>query len=157
MFLDNTLSMEQHISHLCRSAYLAMRHIASIRTYMTEKKTPTVQLVCSFVLYRLDYCNATLAGLPTTHIARLQRIRNNAARLVLQKSKRQHVIPLLKQLHWLPIQTPIDYKLATLAFRHFDGSLPQYLSSRLDKSINISRPDRLDQAMTGFSGFHDGN
>ena len=60
------------------------------------------------------------------------RIQNNAARLVLQKSKRQHVTPLLKQLHWLPIQTRIDYKLATLAFRHFDGSLPQYLSSRLD-------------------------
>ena len=38
----------------------------------------------------------------------------------------------LKQLHWLPIQTRIDCKLATLAFRHFDGSLPQYLSSRLD-------------------------
>ena len=90
--------------------------------------------MCSFVLSRLDYCNATLAGLPATHIARLQRIQNNtvAARLVLQKSKRQHVTPLLKQLHWLPIQTRIDYKLATLAFRHFDGSLPEYLSSRLD-------------------------
>ena len=57
VFLDNTLSMEQHISHLCRSAYLAMRQIASIRRYLTEKNT--VQLVCSFVLSRLDYCNAT--------------------------------------------------------------------------------------------------
>ena len=98
-------------------------------------------MVCSFVLSRLDYCNATLAGLPATHIARLQRIQNNAARLVLQKSKRQHVTPLLKQLHWLPIQTRIDYKLATLAFRHFDGSLPQYLS--LQGWIYINRPDRL--------------
>ena len=78
---------------------------------------------------RLDYCYATLAGLPATHIAHLQRIQNNAARLVLQKSKR-HVTPLLKQLHWLPIQTRIDYKLATLAFRHFDGSLPQYFKAR---------------------------
>ena len=134
--LDNTLPMEQHISHLCRSAYLAMRQTASIRRYLTEKKT-TVQLVCSFVLSSLGYCNATLAGLPATHIARLQRIQNNAARLVLQKSKR-HVTPLLKQLHWLPIQTGIDYKLATLAFRHCDGSLPQYLSSRLD----IYQPSR---------------
>ena len=73
-----------------------------------------------------------LAGLPATHIARLQRIQNNAARLVLQISQRQHVTLLLKQLHWLPIQTRINYKLATLAFRHFGGSLPQYLSSRLD-------------------------
>ena len=130
VFLDNTLSMKQHISHLCRSAYLAIRQIASIRRYLTEKNT--VQLVCSFVLSRLDYCNTTLAGLPATHIARLLRIQNNAARLLLQKSTRQHVTPLLKQLHWLPIQTRIDCKLATLAFRHFDGSLPQYLSSRLD-------------------------
>ena len=86
VFLDNTLSMEQHISHLCRSAYLAMRQTASICRYLTEKNT--VQLVCSFVLSRLDYCNATLAGLPATHIARLQRIQNNAARLVLQKLKK---------------------------------------------------------------------
>ena len=49
-----------------------------------------------------------------------------------KNQKRQYVTPLLKQLHWLPIQTRIDYKLATLAFRHFDGSLPQYFSSRLD-------------------------
>ena len=132
VFLDNTLSMEQHISHLCRSAYLDMRQIASIRRYLTEK------LVCLFVLSRLDYCNATLAGLPATHIASLQRLQNNAARLVLQKSKRQHVTLLLKQLHWLPIQTRIDYKLATLAFLHFNGSLPQYLSSRLDIYIYMS-------------------
>ena len=83
VFLDNTQSTEQHISHLCRSAYLAMRQIASIRRYLTEKNT--VQLVCSFVMSRLDYCNATLAALPATHIARLQRIQHNAARLVLQK------------------------------------------------------------------------
>ena len=95
--------------------------------------------MCSFVLSKLDYCNVTLAGLPATHIARPQRIQNNAARLVLQKSKkRQHVTPLLKQLHWLPIQRRIDYKLATLAFRHFHGSLPPYLSSRL----GIYQPSR---------------
>ena len=55
-----------------------------------------------------------------------------------KNQKRQHVTPLLKQLHWLLIQTRIDYKLATLAFRHYDGSLPQYLSSRLD----IYQPSR---------------
>ena len=103
------------------------------------KQLNTVQLVCSFVLSRLDYCTVTLAGLPATHIARLQRIQNNVARLVLQKSKRQHVTLLLKQLHWLPIQTRINYKLATLVFRHSDGSLPQYLSSTLD----IYQPSRL--------------
>ena len=97
------------------------------------------------MLSRLDYCNATLAGLLATHIVRLQRIQNNAARLVLQKSKRQHVTPLLKQLQWLPIQTLIDYKFAILAFRHFDGSLPQNLSSRPD----VYQPSRSLRSSNG--------
>ena len=41
------------------------------------------------------------------------------------------ITPLFKELHWLPVQFRSQYKLATLAYRHFDGSLPQYLSSCL--------------------------
>ena len=48
-----------------------------------------------------------------------------------KKSKRDHVTPLLKELHRLPVKYRIQYKLATLAFRHFDGTLPPYLSSFL--------------------------
>ena len=80
---------------------------------------------------RLDYCNATLAGVADEQIARIQKIQNNAARLILTKSKRNHVTPLLKELHWLPVKYRIQYKLATLAFRHSDGTLPPYLSSSL--------------------------
>ena len=53
VFLDNTLSMEQHISHLCRSEYLAMRQIASIRRYLTEKKHCPVDVFISAVQVRL--------------------------------------------------------------------------------------------------------
>ena len=67
-------------------------------------------------------------GVADEQIARIQKIQNNAARLILKKLKRDHVTPLLKELHWLPSK---QYKLATLAFRHFDGTLPSYLSSSL--------------------------
>ena len=46
-------------------------------------------------------------------------------------SKRDHVTPLLKELHWLPVKYRIQYKLATLGFHHFDGTLPPNLSSSL--------------------------
>ena len=59
----------------------------------------------------------------------IQKIHNNAVRLILNKSKHDHVTPLLKELHWLPVKYRIKYKLAKLAFRHFDGTLPLYLSS----------------------------
>ena len=48
-----------------------------------------------------------------------------------RKKKRDHVAPLLKELHWVPVKHRFQYKLVTLAFRHFDGILPPYLSSSL--------------------------
>ncbi len=121
--------MKQHISSLCRTTFLALRRIASIRPFLSNSSTE--KLVASMITSRLDYCNATFAGVADEQIARIQKIQNNAARLILKKSKRDHVTPLLKELHWLPVKYRIQYKLATLAFRHFDGTLPPYLSSSL--------------------------
>ena len=93
VFLDNTLSMHHHISLLRCSSFLALRIIASTRSFMTE--ITTAQLVSSFITSRLDYCNATLAGLPADERNRPQRVLNNAARLVLKKSQRDHLSPAL--------------------------------------------------------------
>ena len=83
--LDQTLSMQQHISSVCRAPYLEPRRIASMRPYLTQ--SATAQLVSSAITSRLDYYNSTLAGLPLKQISRLQRVQNNAAKLVLRKSK----------------------------------------------------------------------
>ena len=127
--LDQTLSMQQHISSVCRAAYLELRRIASIRPYLTQ--SATAQLVSSAITSQLDYCNSILAGLPLKQILRLQRVQNNAAKLVLRKSKYDHVTPLLQELHWLPIKFRPQYKIATFVYRFFDGSLPGYLSQTL--------------------------
>ena len=127
--LDQTLSMQQHISSVCRAAYLELRRIASIRPYLTQ--SATAQLVSSAITSRLDYCNSILAGLPLKQISRLQRVQNNAAKLVLRKSKYDHVTPLLQELHWLPMKFRPQYKIATFVYRFFDGSLPGYLSQTL--------------------------
>ena len=56
--IDATLSTVKHIDHNSRSAYLEIRRISSIRHLQTTKAT--AQLMCSFVLIRLDYCNSLL-------------------------------------------------------------------------------------------------
>ena len=76
------------------------------------------------IISRLDYCNSVFARLLADQVARLQRIQNNAARLVMKKRKRDHVTPLLKELHWLPVKFCYQYKIATLVYRHFEESLP---------------------------------
>jgi hypothetical protein len=67
--------------------------------------------VLALVISRLDYCNTVLAGLPSSTTAPLQRVQNAAARLVFDLRSRDHVTPALIQLHWLPVQSRITYKL----------------------------------------------
>ena len=129
IYIDQTLSMKEHVSHLCRATYLEMRRISLMRPYLTQNAT--AQLVVSFILSRLDYCNSILAGLPSCLTDRLQKIQNNAARLVMQKSKKDHVTPLLRKLHWLPVIFRSKFKIAVLAYRFFHDSLPPYLSRLL--------------------------
>ncbi|WP_419626443.1 hypothetical protein, partial [Thiolapillus sp.] len=78
--LDQTLSMRQHIDSVCRASFLELRRAATIRPYLSQ--SATARLVAAMIISRLDYCNSVFAGLPADQVARLQRIQNNAARLV---------------------------------------------------------------------------
>ena len=77
---------------------------------------------------------------------------------ILKKSKRDHVTPLLKELHWIPVKYHIQYKLVTLSFRHFDGTLPPYLSSSLctyqpSRSLRSSTQGLLKIPKTNLKNF----
>ena len=78
----------------------------------------------SQVTSHLDFCNSVLFGVPSEQ-DRLQRIQNNAAKLIKRKRKRNHVTSLFKDLHWLPINFRIEFKIATLAYcaHHLKNSL----------------------------------
>ena len=80
---------------------------------------------------RLDYCNALLASCPSHLIDKLQKVQNCAATLVFRAKKRDHITPLLRKLHWLPIEARIKYKLSVLCHNFFSGTCPSYLSDLL--------------------------
>ena len=122
------MSVELHTKNVCRSAYFELRRISTIRHLLSADSTKT--LVSAFVLSRLDYCNSLLSGCPK-HLEKLQKVQNSAARLVLKAHKRDHVSPLLRTLHWLPIQARIEYKLSTLCHSFFSDTAPVYLSDLL--------------------------
>jgi len=128
--MSDTMSLETHITNICRSAYIAIRQISTIRQFLTIEATKT--LVCALVLSRIDYANSLLAGCPKQILDKLQKVQNSAARLVLKAKKRDHVTPLLRTLHWLPVQARIEYKLSTICHNFFfSTSSPAYISDIL--------------------------
>ena len=124
VFIHNDLSMESQLNHVCKLSYLELRRLAHLRPYLNMDAMK--KLMSAFVLSRLDYCNSLFAGLSNDKITKLQRIQNNAARLVLKQPKRHHISPLLKDLHWLPIKARIDYKVALLCFKCLSNNAPAY-------------------------------
>ena len=104
----NNLSMEKHVTNICRSAYIEIWRISNIRHNLTIDATKP--LLCAFVLSKLEYCNSLLSGSPKHLLDKVQKLQNSAARLVFKALKHEHIKPLLQKLHWLPVVSRIQYK-----------------------------------------------
>ena len=146
VYVDGEMSLRSHISHVAASCFSALRQIRSIRRSLSSFALET--LVTSLVHSRLDYCNVVFAGLPSRDVRRLQTILNSSVRLVAGARKYDHVTPLLRDRHWLPIAERVEYKLCTLVFRCLHGSAPSYLTDLVRPTSSIGRRSGLRSADT---------
>ena len=137
MTLDQNVSSNQHISNIVKSSNYNIWALRHIRPMLGKKVANTV--VCSIVSTRLDYCNSLLYGTSVRDIQRLQRIQNSLARVVTGVKRREHIRPVLKDLHWLPVAQRIDYKVALLTHKILCTGQPTYLHS-LIKEYKPTRP-----------------
>jgi len=97
IYIDSDASMKSHISRTVSSCFAVLRQIRSISRSVSQQTLQS--LVVSLVLTRLDYGNATLAGVASNQLDRLQSVMNAAARLVCSARKCDHITPLLQDLH----------------------------------------------------------
>ena len=89
-------------------------------------------VVNALVTSRLDNCNALLLGLPKNLLQKLQYVQNSAARLIMGTNKRDHIRPVLKKLHWLPIDNRIVFKILLLTFKARAKLALQYIQDLIN-------------------------
>lgn len=95
-------------------------------------------LINAFVISPLDNCNSLMYGLPKYLIDRVQHVFNCAAKLITLSKKYDHVTPLLIELHWLPVEYRIIFKIF-LKYLILNGIVPDYLKDLLEPYVPCRR------------------
>jgi len=115
--IDSQLSMSNYIAKLSRSCFFHLRQFRLIRQSLTLVAMNT--LVQSFITNRLDSCNSVLIGVNSQLLQRMQVIQNAAARFITGARRFEHMTPVLRDLHWLPVRQRIKFKtLVFMAWLH---------------------------------------
>jgi len=112
--IDSHLTMADHVTAVCRAAYFHLRQLHLITRSLSVDAAMT--LVQSFISCYLDYCNSLFSGITDSLLGHLQPVQNAAARLVTGTRRRDHITPVLRQLHWLPVRQRVDFKLVLLVY-----------------------------------------
>ena len=133
VLLDSLMTMEKHLNSITQSAYLHIRNIAKIRQYLPLESAKT--LTQALVISRIDYCNSLLGNIPLRLSNKLQRVQNAAAKMLFKKSRRSHVTPILKTLHWLPVVFRIKFKILLITYKSLNGLAPSYLKHLVHRYV----------------------
>ena len=111
---DQYLTFHDHISGICKFTHFHLRGIGRIRNLLILTFDATAQLIHVLIISRLDFCNSILYNFPNKQIEILQRIQNQAARMLKRIPRRNHITPVLRELHWLRIYDRIIFKILLL-------------------------------------------
>ena len=58
-------------------------------------------------------------------------MQHSASRLLTGTRNHEHISPILRSLHWLPIPERIDFKLLLLTFKSLNDVAPPYMEELL--------------------------
>jgi hypothetical protein len=131
---DRSLTFADHVNDVVRACNFHLRALHHIRRYMSTETARTIAF--SIVGSRLDYCNALFTGMDSGLVSKLQRVQNNLARVVCSVRRDQRSgDELLRELHWLPINSRIQFKVALLCFKSLRNGQPSYLHNLLQPYV----------------------
>ena len=127
VIFDRVLSLRQHVSYTSNTCRFHFRNMSRIRNYIPQDIS--IVLIKSLVMSRLNFSNGLMYGLPKCTVYGLQAVQNSAAHIVTHERLRHHdsMSRALMELHWLPVDKRIEYKLLLYTYTELHGLAPGYL------------------------------
>ena len=105
--------------------FVQLRDFRHVRRFLTHDAC--VLVANAVISSRLDYYNSLFRSLSKFNLCKLQCIQNSAARIMSNTSRYTSITPVLKKLHWLPVEHPSVFKTATLVYKFLQLVFPSIL------------------------------
>ena len=131
VMMEENLTGEAQVNAAVKAAFFHIRQLGQIRHFLSDEAAASV--VHAFITSRLDYCNSLYINLPSSITNKLQRVQNIAARIVTKSSRYAHITPILQELHWLPIQQRVQYKVLLLTYKALHDLAPTYIVNMVQR------------------------
>ena len=97
-----------------------------------------VTLVHSLIVSKVGYCNSLFIGLPNVILKKVQSVLNRAARLIFKLPPRVPTTSSLIELHWLPLEARIEFKICLNTLKALKFNQPSYIRELLSFSSHES-------------------
>ena len=139
VWLDCNLNLNKHINTIVAHCYKLLKNIGRIRKIISTKHTE--MLVHAVITSRLDYCNSLFFNMSQSNIYKLQKVQNAAARLVARRRKRKSISGVIRDLHWLRVESRIVFKILLLTHKVIIGKCSENL--QITYKSHCCRPQEL--------------
>jgi hypothetical protein len=126
---DKEMKLDTQVKRTCRSARHHLYQISKLKRYLSEEQLRSV--VLAFVISKLDQNNGLLIGSPKSLTSKLQSVQNAASKLIRNMSRYDRLEPPLEELHWLPVESRIQFKVLLLCYKSLNDKGPAYLKELL--------------------------
>ena len=121
------VNLDKHVMNTCKTAFYHLRNIAKIRNSVSLG----MMLRRLFMhLFHLSWMSVILfyMAYPNRLLISYSMYKNCAARLVTRTRSSEHITPVLRRLHWLPVRQRITYKILLLTYKALSGIVPKYIA-----------------------------
>ena len=144
VILDESLSFERQVQKVVQTCFFLIKKMAEIKSFLTYDELKT--LICTWIFSTMDYCNSLYYGINKSLIKKLQSVQNSAIYLLKKRGNKsdKSTDEMLKDLHWLPVNKRIIFKMLLLVHKCLLGEAPELLMQLLD-SGKSSRTKKLEE------------
>ena len=150
VYIDETLTWYFHIDKLCKRIASAIAAIKRVKPFV-----PQSALLCiynSLVQPQFDYYSLVWGNCGRTLSNKLQRLQNQAARVITSSGYDANVNSLFHKLSWKNLQSQRQIQKALMVFKSLNDLVPAYITSKFvtRNESNYALRDSVNKLVVPF-------